>query len=78
MSFSNVAIRFVEEERVGCFTLSLYLIETPVNIFANRAGPDQAAQVRDPTLVDLTSNFIFLCTNMNVFYIIIHSGQSLA
>ena len=33
----------------------------------------------DPTLVDLTSNFFVLCTNMNVFiYIIIHSGLSLA
>ena len=26
--------------------LNLYLIETPFNAFANRAGPDQAALVR--------------------------------
>ena len=31
----------------------------------------------DPTLVDLTSNFFVLCTNVKA-YIIIHSGWSLA
>ena len=31
----------------------------------------------DPTLVDRTSNFFVLCTNLKV-YIIIHSGRSLA
>ena len=28
------------------FPLTLYLIETPFNIFANRADPDQAALLR--------------------------------
>ena len=58
---------------------TLYLIETPFNPFANRADPDQAALtgsslfvygniVRyDRTLVDLTSNFFALCTNMKVY-----------
>ena len=32
--------------------LTLYLIETPFNVFANRADPDQAVLVRaDPTLL---------------------------
>ena len=68
------------------FSLTLYLIETHVNTFANRADPDQdqAAHglpdqglfcllleiqmydLSDPTLVDLTSNFSVLCTNMKV------------
>ena len=30
--------------------------------------------IYDPTLVDLTSNFLVLCTNLKVYYIIIHSG----
>ena len=30
----------------------------------------------DPTLVELPNNFFFLCTNVIVFYIIIHSGWS--
>ena len=64
--------------------LTLYLIVTPVNTFANRADPDQAALIRaawsrstlvaygnmigyDPTLMDLTSNFFVLCTNMKVY-----------
>ena len=49
-------------------TLTLYLIETPFNTFANRADPDQAAlvddsvclwqyDISDPIQVDLTSNF---------------------
>ena len=63
--------------------LTLYLIETPLTTFANRADPDKAALVRaawsgpslfaygnkityDPTLVDLTSNVFFLCTNVKV------------
>ena len=54
----------------------VYLIETLINAFENRAEPGQAALVRsgptlfayrntiryDPTLVDLTSNFFVLCT----------------
>ena len=61
--------------------LILYLIETPFNSFGNRAYPDQAALVRDdlryftygnmirfiPTLMDLTSIFIVLCTNVKVY-----------
>ena len=49
--------------------------------FAKRADPDQAALVRlyaarsgcgymiryGPTLVDLTSNFFVLCTDVNVY-----------
>ena len=31
----------------------------------------------EPTLVDLTSNFFILCTNMKFKYITIHSGWSL-
>ena len=35
--------------------------------------------IADPILVDLTSNFFVLCTNMNVYlYNYIHSGWSLA
>ena len=42
--------------------------------FSNRADPDQAAPERaygnmiryDPKLVDLTSNFFVLCTNVKV------------
>ena len=33
--------------------------------------------ISDPTLVDLTSNFFFLCTNMKVKYMIIHSGMNI-
>ena len=61
--------------------LTLYFKERPFNTFANRADPDQAALVRsgstlftygnmvryDPTLVDLTSNFFVLCTNVKVY-----------
>ena len=62
--------------------LTLYLIETPFNTSANRVGPDRAALLRaawsgstlfasgnisDPILVDLTSNFFVLCTNMKVY-----------
>ena len=32
--------------RPGCFTLTVYLIETPFNTFANGADPDQATRVR--------------------------------
>ena len=32
----------------------------------------------DPTLRDLTSKFFVLCTDVKVYYIIIHSGWSLA
>ena len=76
-------------------SLTLYLIETSFNTFANRAVPDQAVLVRAarsgsigfthrnmlryaPALVDLTSNFFVLCTNMKFIYIIILSGWSLA
>ena len=64
--------------------------DAPFNAFANSVDADQTALVRvcsdclwkydisDPKLVDLTINFFVLCTNMNVFYIIIHSGWSLA
>ena len=59
--------------------LPLYLIETPFNVFAIIADPDQAALVRadsvflwkydisDPALVDLTSSLCVLCTNMKVY-----------
>ena len=59
--------------------LTLYLNETRFNAFANKADQDQAALARvysiclwkydlsDPTLVDLTSNFFVLCTNMKVY-----------
>ena len=63
-------------------TLTLYLIEKPFDTFASRADPDQAALISaawsgstlfaygniryDPTLVDLTSNFFVLCTNVKV------------
>ena len=53
--------------------LTLYLIETPFNTFANRADPDQAALLgaawSGPTLfalVDLT-NFLLLCSNVNIY-----------
>ena len=64
-----------------CCDLTLNLMETRFNAFANRADQDQAALVRaawsgstlfaygnisDPTLVDLTSNVFALCTNMFV------------
>ena len=58
------------------FTLTIYLIETPFNTFANGADSDQAALTLfaygniiryDPTLVDLTSNFFILCTNAKVY-----------
>ena len=52
-----------------------------IEAFANRVDTDQAALVRvsastlfayrndisDPTLVDLTSNFFVLCTNMKAY-----------
>ena len=53
--------------------LSLYVIEMPFSMFANRAVPDQAASTLfacgnmiryDPTLVELTSNFFVLFTNV--------------
>ena len=52
--------------------LILYLIEMSLNTFANRADPDQAVlfaygNMIDPTRGDLTSNFIVLCTNMNIY-----------
>ena len=60
--------------------LTLYLIDTPYNAFANKADLDQAALLRvnsvclwkydisDPTLMDLTSNcFVLLCINMKVY-----------
>ena len=38
---------FAGSHHMGRFhVLSLYFIETPFNIFANRADPDQAALVR--------------------------------
>ena len=62
--------------------LNLYLIEMPLNASANRTDPDQAALARaalsgssmffydmiryDPTLVDLTNNSLFLCTNISL------------
>ena len=73
--------------------LILYLIETPFNSFANRADPDQTALVRavwstlfaygkliiyyGPTLVDLTSHFFVLCTNVIVYLYNYHGLQSL-
>ena len=62
--------------------LPLYLIETLFTASTNRADPDQAALVRAtwsgptlfsyrnmvyPTLVDWTSNFFVLCTNVKVY-----------
>ena len=62
--------------------LTLHLIETPFTASTNRADPDQAALVRAawsestlfaygnmvyPTLVDRTSNFFVLCTNVKVY-----------
>ena len=59
--------------------LTLYLIETPLNAFANRADPDKATLVRstlfangnrircDPSLEYMTSNFSVLCTNVKVY-----------
>ena len=64
------------------YLLALYLIETPLNAFADRADPGQAVlqelpdqgllciwkyNISDPTLVDLTSNFFVLCTITNVY-----------
>ena len=57
--------------------ITFYLIETPVNSFVNKAETEQACLIGstlfaygniryDPTLVDLTSNFFVLCTNMKV------------
>ena len=63
-----------------CLFLTLYLMETSFNTFANRTDPDQTAlcastlcaygnMIRsDPTLVDLTSNFFVLCTNVKVYF----------
>ena len=51
--------------------LTLYLIEAPFNIFPNKVDPDQAAGNMNkyyPTLVDLTSNFFDLCTNVVYSY----------
>ena len=58
-------------------------METPLDAFANRADPDQAALIRAPdhdfsvclckydidglTLVDLIDNVFVLCTNMKVY-----------
>ena len=62
--------------KISCLTIYL------INTCANRADPDQAALVRadlgllcllmdmiryDPTLVDLTSNFFVLFTNMKIY-----------
>ena len=59
--------------------LTLYLIETPFNTFANRADPDQAAFVKDQGLHYGQDNFFLLCTNMKDYlYIIIHSRWNLA
>ena len=62
--------------------LTLYLMATPFNNFANRVNLNRAAVVElpdhgllgclwkydisDPTLVDLISNFFVLCTNTKV------------
>ena len=62
-------------ELASAGTLTLYLIETPFNTFANRADLDQAAlvddsvcswkyDIYDPIQVDLTSNFF---TNIKVY-----------
>ena len=75
-------------------SLTIHLIEMHFETFANRADPDQAALVRAawsgstlllmgmirnaPTLTDLTSNFFVLCSSLKFYYIIIHSGWSLA
>ena len=67
--------------------LTLYLIETPFNTFSiqirSPVGSSPFAygitiMRYDPAQVDLTSCFSALCTNVKVFYIIIHSGWSLA
>ena len=49
-------------------------METPLDAFANRADPDQAAlvclwkyDIFALTLVDLISNVFVLCTNMKVY-----------
>ena len=55
-------------------SLTLYLIETSFNSFANRADPGQGLLFAsgnmigyDPTLVDLMSYFIVQCTNIRVY-----------
>ena len=86
-SFSGISTPFWQSK----LSLTLYLKEMHFITFANRADPDQAALVRsgstlfaygnkiryDHTLVDLTSIFFVLCTNVKV-YVVIHSGWSLA
>ena len=51
--------------------LTLYLIETPFYTFAKRAEPGSTlfalGNISVPTLVDLTSNFFVLCTNIKVY-----------
>ena len=80
---------------VNVTRVTLLLLETPFDVFADRADPDQAALTRaawsgstmfaygnmiryDPTLVELTSNFLVLCTNVKFILWISHSGWSLA
>ena len=72
---SNETVLLSSEKK----SLTLYLIETPLNTFVNRSNPDQAALIRatlfaygniiryDTTLVDLTSNFFVLHTSMKVY-----------
>ena len=40
--------KYLQSDKHLChlFSLTIYLIETPFNTFANRADPDQAALVR--------------------------------
>ena len=66
--------------------LMIYQKENPLTTFAYRADPDKAALDQGllcllmikfvQTLVDQTSNFSVLCTNVK-FYIMSHSGWSL-
>ena len=56
--------------REVCLTLDP--IETPFNAYAIRVDPDllfayEKYYISDPTLVDLTSYFFVLCTNMNIY-----------
>ena len=39
-------------QRYGIKCLTLYLIDTPFNVFANRADPDQTALVRADTFAN--------------------------
>ena len=43
---NGVSTPWLEKMTKPTIYLTLYLIETPFNAFANRAGPDQAALVR--------------------------------